>query len=128
MEVETIIVGSGVAAAALARGLLAADPQHSLLVLEAGPKVPVKDRRMWWDYVVNNVSPYEQCHDLPLANPKSPGDPFENQLIHGDEQPDGTREKTEWGFRESRMMGYGGSTYHWGGWGLRFKPEDFKLY
>ena len=36
--------------------------------------------------------------------------------------------ETSWTFKESRLMIYGGSTVHWGGWSLRFKPEDFELY
>ena len=41
MEWETIVVGSGVAAAALVRGLLGANPGHALLVLE-GSKLIVE--------------------------------------------------------------------------------------
>lgn len=126
MGYQTIVVGSGVAAAAVVRGVLAADPGHAPLVLEAGPRVPVRDRRMWWDFVIHNAAPYDHCHDLPL--PGGTATECENELVHAPASPDGTGAKTVWEFRGSRMMGYGGSTFHWGGWGLRFKKEDFKLH
>ena len=115
MEFQTIIIGSGVAAAAVATRLLAADARHRLLLLEAGPRVPSIDRRLWWDFHLSGRSAYELCHDLPL--PTAGSGPAENESTG----------PTEWTFRESRMMGLGGSTYHWGGWGLRFKAEDFEL-
>ena len=57
MEHQTIVVGSGVAAAALTRRLLEGDPGHSVLILEAGPRVPSKERRLWWDMVVLGRAP-----------------------------------------------------------------------
>jgi len=116
MEQQTLIVGSGVAATTIAHALLEHDPNHALLILEAGPRVPLKDRRGWWDYVMFQRAPYDHCHDFPLPGAEV-ADP-ENQSTG----------ETPWIFRESRVMGYGGSTTHWGGWGLRFKPEDFELY
>ena len=115
MEWQTVIIGSGVAAAAVASKLLDRDPGHALLLLEAGPRVPSKDRRLWWDFVLSGRSAYEHCHDLPL-----PG----NGSTETENESTGP---TPWTFRESRMMGVGGSTFHWGGWALRFKDEDFKL-
>lgn len=116
MEHQTIVIGSGVAASALTRRLLERDPHHSLLILEAGPRVPLKERRPWWDYVIHGNAPYDHCHDLPLP---APGVTEAENVSTG---------QTPWVLRESRMMGYGGSTYHWGGWGLRFKEEDFELF
>lgn len=112
MEWQTVIIGSGVAAAAVASKLLDRDPGHALLLLEAGPRVPSKDRRLWWDFVLSGRSAYDHCHDLPL-----PGD-------GNTETENESTGSTPWTFRESRMMGVGGSTYHWGGWALRFKDED----
>jgi choline dehydrogenase-like flavoprotein len=115
MQHQTVVIGSGVAAAALTHRILERDPGHSILILEAGPRVPSRDRRAWWYLVIHDRAPYDHCHDLPLAGPN--GAPFENESTGA----------TSWVFQGSRMMGFGGSTYHWGGWGLRFKPEDFNL-
>jgi choline dehydrogenase-like flavoprotein len=105
---QFVLIGSGVAATTLAKRLLEKDPGTSILMLEAGPEVPRKDRRAWWDYVVlSGRKPYDYCTDVD----------GENTTI-GD---------ITWGFPESRIMAYGGSTGHWGGWCLRYKPEDFWL-
>ncbi len=105
---DYIIIGSGVAGSTLARELLLADNDTSILMLEAGPAVAMKDRRYWWDYVVNWQKPYTQCYDRQGDNPSTGG--------------------TLWDSVGSRMMIQGGSTVHWGGWSMRFKPEDFSFY
>lgn len=107
-EFEYVIIGSGVAAATIARQLLAKNPNISLAIVEAGSHVPLKDRRRWWDMVSTGKNPYLEFHDLPIGQ--------ENQSIG----------KEPWSFDESRLMGRGGSTVHWGGWALRFKEEDFE--
>ena len=104
---QIVLIGSGVAATTLAKRLLENDPRTSILMLEAGPKAPRMDRRAWWDYVVYGRKPYDYCRDVE----------GENTTI-GD---------ISWGFFDSRVMAYGGSTAHWGGWCLRYKPEDFWL-
>lgn len=106
-DYEYILVGSGVAGATLASRLLEANRGASILILEAGPVVPAKDRRAWWDYVVLDRKPYAYTYDQP-GETRSIGN------IH-------------WAFEENRVLAYGGSTMHWGGWCLRFKPEDFQL-
>ena len=106
-DYDYVIVGSGVAAATVAKTLLEHDRSTSILLLEAGPEVPARDRRSWWDYVVNDVQPYSYCYDQP-GETASLGN-------------------TKWEFDGSRVMAYGGSTMHWGGWCLRYKPEDFWL-
>lgn len=108
-EFDYVIIGSGVAGALVAKQLLNANPMASIAVIEAGKRVPLRDRRKWWDFISTGVNPYDDFHDLPIAQ--------ENQSA-GDES---------WTFRESRLMGRGGSTVHWGGWSLRFKEEDFEL-
>ncbi|TWU09733.1 Fructose dehydrogenase large subunit [Allorhodopirellula heiligendammensis] len=105
---DYVIIGSGVAGALVAQRLLAKKPATSIAIVEAGKRVPLKDRRKWWDFVATGINPYDDFHDLPIEN--------ENESI-GDEA---------WTFRESRLMGRGGSTVHWGGWALRFKEEDFE--
>jgi choline dehydrogenase-like flavoprotein len=106
-EYEYILIGSGVAATTLAKELLERNATTAILMLEAGPIVPARDRRSWWDYVVQNRKPYAYTYDQP-GETHSVGNIF-------------------WDFNENRVLAYGGSTMHWGGWCLRFKPEDFKL-
>jgi choline dehydrogenase-like flavoprotein len=67
----------------------------------------MKDRRYWWDYVLYKRKPYDSCEDRDGDNPSVGGTP--------------------WHSVGSRTMMYGGSTAHWGGWSMRFKPEDFRL-
>jgi choline dehydrogenase-like flavoprotein len=105
---EYVFVGSGVAASTVAKSILEHNRLASILILDAGPKVPAQDRRAWWDYVVLDRRPYDYCYDKP----------GENQSVG----------KTEWSFDDGRVMMYGGSTVHWGGWCLRFKPEDFEVF
>jgi len=110
MEFEYVIVGSGVAGAVVAARILSANRSATVAVIEAGAPVVLKDRRAWWDFISTGVNPYDQFHDRSL--------PAENLSV-GDES---------WTFRESRLMGRGGSTVHWGGWVLRFKEEDFETF
>ncbi len=106
-EFEYVIVGSGVAGASVATRLLEANRSTSILMLEAGPEVEAKNRRFWWDYVILDRKPYAFTYD-------QPGEATSIGNIH-------------WDFVENRVLAYGGSTLHWGGWSLRFKPEDFEL-
>lgn len=106
-DYQYVIIGSGVAGSALATSLLESDADTSILMLEAGPVVPMRDRRSWWDYVLSYEKPYTQCYDFP-----------------GDNESVGL---TPWISEGARMMVYGGTTVHWGGWAMRFKPEDFHL-
>jgi len=103
-----VLIGSGVAAVTLARQLLGQDRSTSILILEAGPRVPRGVRRSWWDYVLTERKPYDFCYDIPGEN-STTGD-------------------IKWGYEGARVMAYGGSTGHWGAWALRYKPEDFELY
>ena len=107
-EFEYILTGGGVAAATVAKTLLEHNRSASILILEAGPEIEARNRRHWWDYVVLNRKPYGFTYDQP-GEYKSKGN-------------------INWDFEENRVLAYGGSTMHWGGWSLRFKPEDFELY
>lgn len=105
---DFVIVGAGVAAATIAKGLLAHKHDTSILILEAGPEVVAKDRRFWWDYITKGERPYTHTYDQTWEAASTGNINF---------QTDGVRVKA-----------YGGSTMHWGAWSLRFKPEDFNLH
>lgn len=111
-EYEYVIVGSGVAGSTVAKRLLENNRAASILILEAGPEVKAKDRRYWWDYVVNANGKETKAYDFTTDQ-------------KGESVSDGN---TAFLVEGSRVMLYGGSTVHWGGWCLRFKPEDFKLF
>jgi choline dehydrogenase-like flavoprotein len=103
-----VIVGSGVAGALIAKGLLNNYPDiERVTMLEAGDEVPLANQRMWQDYVTADRLPYEKNRDICSEFDSAP-------------------EKI--GLIESRLIVKGGSTVHWGGWALRFKPEDFRLF
>jgi choline dehydrogenase-like flavoprotein len=115
MKVETLIIGSGVGAAALAQRLLARDPRASILMLEAGGTVKMKDAALWQDYVVSGKLPYDPYQD---ADYPERGQPGENVSRGG----------TVMGLSGSRVFTLGGTTIHWDGWSFRLKPEDFRLH
>lgn len=105
-KVDLLLVGSGVAAAALAKRLLEKDPSASILMLEAGERIPARDRSLWWDYVTTGKLPYDYTYDDPAAS---------------------TSTGLDWTVHGTRITAMGGTTMHWGGWSLRMKPEDFYL-
>ncbi|ATZ93187.1 MULTISPECIES: GMC oxidoreductase [Dickeya] len=115
MRVDTLIIGSGIAAAALSQRLLDHDPHASILLLEAGGRVKMQDYNTWTTYLVNGKLPYEKYYDLPYPERDHPG---ENLNAGGTEIP----------LAGARALTYGGSTIHWGGWSFRLKPEDFFLH
>lgn len=111
-DYDYLIVGSGVAATLVCDRLLKADPLTSILVIEAGGRIPSRDRRSWWDLVLDRKkTPYAGTYDDDKAD-----SPTRESFSTGN---------TLWSFAESRVRAYGGSTMHWGGWALRYKEEDF---
>ena len=114
MQVDTLIIGSGIAATALAQRLLDKNRNASILLLEAGSHVMTRDSALWENYLVTGNLPYDQFKDLNYPQKDKPG---ENANIGGTEVP----------LAGSRVITVGGSTIHWGGWSFRLKPEDFKL-
>jgi len=114
MRVDTLIIGSGVAAAVLSQRLLEANPLASILILEAGTRVKTRDFGVWENYLITGRLPYEANRDLDYPQRDAPG---ENRSVGGTEIP----------LNGARIINYGGSTMHWGGWSLRLKPEDFTL-
>jgi choline dehydrogenase-like flavoprotein len=115
MTVDTLIIGSGVAATVVSETLLTADANASILILEAGTRVKTKDFGLWENYLITNKLPYEPYWDLDYPQRDGPG---ENINAGGTAVP----------LNGARVFTYGGSTMHWGGWAFRLKPEDFHLY
>lgn len=107
---HVIIVGSGVAGSFLAN-YFAAQRISGVLMLEAGPAVPMADPKWWFHNVAagggTENTPYAACYD-------EKGDFYAT----GNEP---------WDIVGGRIFGGGGTTLHWGGWTPRFKPEDFAL-
>jgi choline dehydrogenase-like flavoprotein len=104
-DTRILIVGSGVAGATIAAGLLDRGV-GPITMLEAGPRVAMREQRQWLDFLTSGATPYDHCTDAP-EDQNSPGE-------------------LTW-LRDSRLFARGGSTLHWGGWALRLKPEDFSL-
>ncbi|MDK3025462.1 GMC family oxidoreductase [Cupriavidus taiwanensis] len=115
MSVDLLIIGSGVAAAALAQEILRKDPKASVLMLEAGPRVKTKDFGLWENFLVTGNLPYDPYKDMQYPQNDIKG---ENMSVGGTDVP----------LAGARVMTYGGSTIHWGGWSFRMKPEDFELH
>lgn len=107
-----VIVGSGVAGSLLA-GICAAQGISDVLVLEAGPDIPMGDPAWWLHYVARgggaSNTPYAACFDAP-------------------EDIVATGAKPTWEIVGGRIFGGGGTTLYWGGWIPRFMPEDFALH
>lgn len=104
---DYVFVGAGVAAATVAKALLEHKNDTSILILEAGPEIIAKDRRFWWDYVTRGERPYTFTYDQEWEADNTGNTSFLTAGV--------------------RVKAYGGSTMHWGGWCLRFKPEDFNM-
>ncbi|WP_317930690.1 GMC family oxidoreductase [Halioxenophilus sp. WMMB6] len=104
---QVLVVGSGVAAVAVSRRLLASDPTVQITLLEAGGDFIAADYRQWLDMIMSGVSPTRAYND-PVKD--------------ADINTDGGMQ-----LRGGRMLAKGGTTGHWGGWCPRLKPEDFAL-
>ena len=113
MKTDILIIGSGVVGAAISQKLLEKNPKASILMLEAGTKVEMRDFSQYQNYVITGDRPYDNKQDESYPQHDKPG---ENTTNNHDLQ-----------LRGSRLLMYGGSTVHWGGWSFRLKPEDFNL-
>lgn len=113
MNIDTLIIGSGVAGAAIAQKLLHKNPNASILMLEAGTKVEMRNFAQYQNLLITGNRPYDSKQDLDYPQ--------------RDEKGENTTNNYDLQLRGSRLLMYGGSTVHWGGWSFRLKPEDFKL-
>ena len=106
---KLIIIGGGTAGITLALRMLEKREDLAVTLVDAGPPVIHGNQRIWLDYVAQEKSndPYAQLKDRK-----------EDQELVNDSILD---------IRGSRYFGVGGSTNAWGGWCLRYKPEDFFL-
>lgn len=111
ISANIVIVGSGVAGSLLA-GMLAAQGFEGILMLDAGPSIPMRDPGWWFHHVARGGgtpnTPYAACYDLPQDFSATGINP--------------------WNIVGGRIFGSGGATLHWGGWIPRFMPEDFALH
>lgn len=120
MKANVVIIGSGVAATAIAHKLLSIHPAINITILEAGSKIKLKDFGLFQNYLIEGKLPFDNefIYDsradrpYPIKDRKGENDSYGGQeiLLAG-----------------SRLFAYGGSTTHWGGWSFRLKEEDFKL-
>ena len=100
---SVLIVGSGVAGTQVARQLLGTGNNNQIIMFEAGPDYENGKYRRWLDHWMSEANETDQFFD----------DPREENMRSG--------------LRGSRLFVKGGTTNHWDGWSLRFKPEDFEL-
>lgn len=106
-DASVVIVGGGVAGGYIAEVLIAWG-YNNIVMLEAGPSIPMSDPRVWLDTVTNGTVPYANLYDT------------QGDFVATGVEP--------WNIIGGRLFGRGGSTIHWGGWCPRFMPEDFQLY
>ena len=87
----------------VARQLLGTGNNIQIIMFEAGPDYENGKYRRWLDHWMSEANETDQFFD----------DPGEENVRSG--------------LRGSRLFVKGGTTNHWDGWSLRFKPEDFEL-
>jgi choline dehydrogenase-like flavoprotein len=120
MKTDLLVIGSGVAATALISKILFHQPTASILVLEAGGKIKMRDFALYQNFLITGKLPfdsqniYDSTYDMPYPDRDKPGE----NSFEGD---------TQIPLNGSRAFMYGGSTAHWGGWSFRLKEEDFSL-
>ncbi len=117
---DIVVIGSGVAGTAVVTKLLMANPKASIIMLEAGGKLKMRDFGHFQNFMITGKLPqdsreiYDSTYDMTYMDRDRPGE----NVCEGD---------TTVPLYGSRMFAYGGSTGHWGGWSFRMKPEDFRL-
>ena len=113
LEADVVIVGSGVAGALVAWRL--AEAKLNVLILEAGPRI---DRlEAFKSYVAarekNFNAPYPPVPHAPTARLNAWNDYYINTGPNL--------------FRGTYTRAVGGSTWHWAGSALRYRPNDFRM-
>jgi glucose dehydrogenase len=113
IEADAVIVGSGVAGSLVAWRLVEA--KLKVLILEAGPRI---DRLQAFQSFVaarekNFSAPFPPVAHAPTARPNAWSDYYVNT------GPDL--------FRGTYTRAVGGSTWHWAGSALRYRPNDFRM-
>lgn len=103
---KAVIVGSGVAGAAVAEGLMKAGCEK-VSVFEAGSTLEMVNNEIWTKYLTSAIPPWVDFLD-PSTAEESVG-------------PQG------WNFSSTRLFLRGGTFLLADGWCLRLRPEDFKL-
>lgn len=114
LEADVVIVGSGVAGSLVAWRL--AEAKLKVLILEAGPRI---DRTEALKLFLaarqkNTGAPFPP---LPYAPASQRQNGWADYYINAG--PDV--------FRGTYMRGVGGSTWHWAGSVLRYRPSDFRM-
>ena len=113
LEADVVVVGSGVAGSLVAWRL--AQAKLKVLILEAGPRIDrVEAFKSYLDAREKNVNaPYPPVPYAPSPRQNRWNDYYINT------GPDM--------FRAVYMRGVGGSTWHWAGSVLRYRPSDFRM-
>lgn len=122
---DVLIIGTGVAAATVARSILNSS-DRSVLMLEAGGTLPMGHERRWQDLTMKGLGD----HNRPYAYAVDETGDKASYDNTGPPQPLPAYAKYpehKWGISGSRLIIKGGTQLHWGGWSLRMKPEDFRL-
>ena len=113
LEADVVVIGSGVAGALVAWRL--AEAKLKVLILEAGPRIDRLDAlKSYLAAGDKNVSaPYPPAASAPAPQYNAWNDYYINT------GPDL--------FRGMYTRGVGGSTWHWAGSVLRYRPSDFRM-
>lgn len=124
VSTQYVIIGSGVAGSTIAHQILNKG-LGSVIMLEAGSPVIMRDRRKWLDYVTS-ISEQNNPWGRQLTRYHDPHAAYyDDRNDYQSIGPDNI--ETKWDIHGGRMFARGGSTIAWGGWCPRLKPEDFEL-
>ena len=114
LEADVVVIGSGVAGSLIAWRL--AEAKSKVLILEAGPRIDrIEALKLFLAASDKNISaPFPPLPYAPATQrQKGSADYYINA------GPDI--------FRGTYMRGVGGSTWHWAGSVLRYRPSDFRM-